>query len=683
MRVVSFSKILKSVKVNEKQLNLTKEQTLNYSYTMTQANNLKWDDFIKELSNIIFFWFFAILFFFTYRLIFIFIYSNEIDWNNFSNNISQTLITGFRFDTMVTSYFIIIPLLATLITAPLNKIKIARFVRLFFQQLFIVLSALICIVTINYYSEYHNQFNHFLFLGLYDDLDAVFKTIIVHFHPYLNLFVFLTALYLSRKIIHTYEEKRFIYHILKKIKIPKIILLSLVLVLFILSIRGSIEIRPIMRKWSYVTNDEFLNKTIINPFKSLLYAIEDFKELNVNLPNGENPFGKVSELWEKETICENIEKASKGALISQPKQLFLIVMESYDSWPLEDKYRSFGMSKNLSEIANNGIYFNNFLPSSESTMNSIASIITGIPYSGISQSQIGAINPRYCSSIFDQFKKLGYQTNFFYGGLLSWGNISNLFENQGVENQYSAVDMGGKTESGIWGIEDEKLFELVIKTIHNQNSSFNIILTTSYHPPYSINLKEKGFPYGNISEIPDEMLKHYDGSMSLKELGHLWYSDKCIGDFIKNAQQKFPNAIFCFTGDHYGRRFINSKPNLKEKSLVPFIIYGSSIKDSIYNTPGSHIDIFPTLVEMIAPKGFNYYSFGESLFNTKNIGIGKARSITKKTLEYYPKSSTITSFNLFNNKTSKLDSSSGFIKYKKLNSLAWHYTIKGDSIYPR
>jgi len=436
-----------------------------------------------------------------------------------------------------------------------------------------------------------------------------------------------------------------------------------------------------MRQWSYVTNDEFLNKTIVNPFKSLLYAKEDFNELNANLPNGKNPFGKVTDLWEKKTICKNIERTSKGALIKQPKQIFLIVMESYDSWPLEDKYKALGMSKNLSEIAANGIYFNNFLPASESTLNSIASIITGIPYSGVSQSQIGAINPIYCSSIFNQFEKIGYQTNFFYGGLLSWNNINNLFTNQGVENQYSAVDMGGKNESGIWGIEDEKLFKLVTKTVDNENNSFNIILTTSYHPPYSINLKEKGFPYNSISDIPDKMLKYYDGSMSLKELGHLWYSDKCIGDFVKNVEKKFPNALFCFTGDHYGRRFINSKPNLKEKSLVPFIIYGSSVKDSISSTPGSHIDIFPTLVEMISPKGFNYYSFGESLFNTKDIGVGKVRSITKKNLEYYPRSSKIISFNLTSNKASKLDSSLSLLEYKKINSLGWHYTLKGDSIY--
>ena len=644
-------------------------------------NNLKWDNFLKEISNIIFFWFFAILFFLVYRLSFIYIYSDEIDWNNFSENISQVLITGFRFDTMVTSYFIIVPFFASIITGPLNKVKIAQSCRLFFEKIFIYLSSLICIITINYYDEYNNQFNHFLFLGLYDDLGAVFKTIVEHFNPYLNVFILLTSIYISIKFLQFYKEKTFIYNVLKKINIPKLILLSLIFILFVFSIRGSIETRPIMRQWSHVTNDEFLNKTIVNPFKSLLYAKEDFNELNANLPNGKNPFGKVTDLWEKETICNNIEQTSKGALIKQPKQIFLIVMESYDSWPLEDKYKSLGMSKNLTQIADNSIYFNNFLPSSESTMNSIASIITGIPYSGVSQSQIGAINPRYCSSIFDQFEKLGYQTNFFYGGLLSWNNINNLFKNQGVENQYSAVDMGGKNESGIWGIEDEKLFELVEKTIDNKYHSINIILTTSYHPPYSINLKEKGFPYNSISDIPNNMLKYYDGSMDLKELGHLWYSDKCIGDFVRKAEKKFPDAIFCFTGDHYGRKFINSKPNLKEKSLVPFIIYGSSLKDSICNNPGSHIDIFPTLVEMISPKGFKYYSFGESLFNTKDIGVGKSRSTTKKSLEFYPKSSRIISFDFTNSKTSKIDSSLSLIKYKRLNSLGWHYTIKGDSIY--
>ena len=648
---------------------------------MISTKTTKWDNYIIELSNIIFFWFFSVLFFLVFRLIFIFTFSSEIDWENFSNNIFQILITGFRFDTMVASYFIITPLLATLIISIFNKIRFARILRKIFQYLFILLSPLICVITINYYHEYNNQFNHFLFLGLYDDLNAVLRTIIADFSLFLNLFIISFIYYLLYKLLKYTEDKALIYSYLIQLKgrIMKPLFVLLCLILFTLSIRGSIEKRPIMRKWAYVTNDDFLNKTIINPYKSLLYAIEDFNELN--MPHDKNPFGSTSKLWEEETVCDNIKKTAKGAFIKKPQQIFLVVMESYDAWPLEKKYLPFELSRNLSEIANNGIYFNNFLPASESTMNSVSSIITSIPYSGVSQSQLGAINPTYCSSIFNQIEKLGYTTNLFYGGLLSWGNINNLFDNQGVDNKYSAVERGGKTESGIWGIEDEYLFKLATQTIDTSTFSFNLILTTSYHPPYSIDVIKKGFPENYLDNLPKEILKYYDGSMSLKELGHLWYSDKCIGDFVRDAQLKFPNALFCFTGDHYARRFINARPNLLETSSVPFIIYGNSITDSVCDNPGSHIDILPTLIEMIAPEGFTYFSFGESLFNTKVMGIGKLRSITKRNLEYYPKSSKIISFNLLNNKTSKIDSSSNLIEYKKLNSLGWHYTIKGDSIY--
>ena len=647
---------------------------------MTSMRKTKWDNYILELSNIIFFWFFSIFFFLAFRVAFILFFVSETDWNSVLNNISQTLITGFRFDTMVVSYFIIIPFFATLITSIFNKIHFAILLRKIFQFLFITLSTLLCVITINYYQEYNNQFNHFLFLGLYDDLNAVLKTIIEDFSLFQNLFIISFIYYLSFKFLKYTEHKTLIYSFLLYIKgnIIKPLFVILCLILFMFSIRGSIEKRPIMRQWAYVTNDDFLNKTIINPYKSLLYAIEDFNDLNI--PE-ENPFGDTYKLWKEKSVCENIKRKAKGAFIKKPRQIFLVVMESYDSWPLEKKYLPFELSKNLSEISNNGILFNNFIPSSESTMNSISSIITGIPYSGVSQSLLGAINPTYCSSIFNQIEKLGYSTNFFYGGLLSWQNLNNVFDNQGVDNKYSAVEKGGKTKNGVWGIEDEYLFELVNETIDTSTFSFNLILTTSYHPPYSINVLNKGFPENYLDNLPKDILEIYDGSMSLKELSHLWYSDKCIGDFVKNAQLKFPNALFLFTGDHYGRRFINSKPNILQKNSVPFIIYGNSISESVLNNPGSHIDIFPTLIEMIAPKGFTYFSFGESLFKSKEIGIGKARAISNTHLEIYHKTQKISSFNLNSLVKSKIDSSIIFTEYKKLNALGWHYTIKGDSIY--
>ena len=54
--------------------------------------------------------------------------------------------------------------------------------------------------------------------------------------------------------------------------------------------------------------------------------------------------------------------------------------------------------------------------------------------------------------------------------------------------------------------EDEKLFELAVTTIDTVSFSFNIILTTSYHPPYSIDLVSKGFPANYIEQLPLKIL---------------------------------------------------------------------------------------------------------------------------------------------------------------------------------
>ena len=633
---------------------------------------------IKELSNIIFFWFFGVAFFLFYRILFIIIYFSEVDSeSNIGKSLHETFLTGFRFDTMVTSYFILLPLILLPLFYKFNKLKIVKQIRMFLQKIFVVFSTLICLATINYYKEYHAQFDHFLFLGLYDDLNAVFKTFIIDFNPYLNLTAFAITIYISLKIFANLEDKNFISK--KLILINKIIgnifMVLIVLILFTFSIRGSIEKRPIMRKWAFVTEDDFLNKTIINPYKSLLYAIEDYNELRFA---SEKKFNNPKQYWSKKTVCANIEKYSKGAMIDKPQHIFLIVMESYDKWVLEKKFLHLGLSSNLASISKNSITFKNFIPSAESTINSISSIVTGIPYSGINQTSLSKINPTYCSSIFNQFEQLNYTTNFFYGGLFSWGDLGKLIDKQGVSKKYSAIKKGGKRENGIWGIEDEKLFDLVINTTSKKNYTFNIILTTSYHPPFTIDLKSKGFPYAKT--LIEKNSKKYN-SMSMKEMGHLWYSDKCVGDFIEKASKKFPNALFCLTGDHYSRRFVNPNPNLKQKSLVPFIIFGSEITDSICENPGSHIDIAPTIIEMIAPKGFKYYSFGKSLFDTnKQIAVGQKRTISKNNLEYYANNGKTISFDLNSLKQSTLIKPRNIEKYKKANSLGSHYMIKGDSL---
>jgi phosphoglycerol transferase MdoB-like AlkP superfamily enzyme len=510
------------------------------------------------------------------------------------------------------------------------------------------------------------------------------NTILVDFHPITNSLALILTTVLGIYILNYFENKERIYQVLKKIIFPKsnYVIVIVFIVLFVFSIRGSVSSIPALRQYSGISTDNFLNKTIINPYRSLNYAISDFNRLNK--VGNKNPY-MDEKLFQKtfpqDKVTDILRKTAQGSTIEKPKQIFLVVMESYDSWPLMDKYLPFHFADNLRAIAQNGTHFNHFLAAGNTTIDSFGAIMTNVPNCGINLSHIGTAGVPFETSIFRQFKKLGYETNFYYGGYLSWENIGDLSKYYGVDNIYSGVDGGGKTDTGGWGIEDEKLFNLVMKHTNKNKYSLNIILTTSYHAPYTVDMEAKGFPYKSTNDFPPSMKKYYDGAMNIKELGHLWYGDKALGDFVRKAEKKFTSSLFNFTGDHFGRKFINSKPNLYEKSSVAYILYGKSIPKSLNLTPGSHIDIMPTIIEMIAPKGFEYYSFGESMFTKgKNEGIAFDKMIEGKDLYYFPKGSNIEKIDLNTFQESSFKKSYLELKHNKLMALAWYYTMKGNNL---
>ena len=149
------------------------------------------------------------------------------------------------------------------------------------------------------------------------------------------------------------------------------------------------------------------------------------------------------------------------------------------------------------------------------------------------------------------------------------------------------------------------------------------------------------------------------------------------------AKDKYKDGFFTFTGDHFGRKFINHKPNLYEKSSVPFIMYGKSIPKEISEVPGSHIDIMPTLIEMVAPKDFKYYSFGTSLFSqNKKDAIAYRKYIDYTDVYSFPKEEKLVKYNLKTAHETQLDKNNVEKKHNKLMSLAWYYTMKGNEIKP-
>ena len=96
--------------------------------------------------------------------------------------------------------------------------------------------------------------------------------------------------------------------------------------------------------------------------------------------------------------------------------------------------------------------------------------------------------------------------------------------------------------------------------------------------------------------------------------------------------KKYPDALFIITGDHPSREMPDE---LESDSLtlyaIPIIFTGgpiTPIKKEIKEM--MHLDIMPTLIDMIAPKGFEYKSWGTSAFaETRKVPPMSVRAILK------------------------------------------------------
>lgn len=54
--------------------------------------------------------------------------------------------------------------------------------------------------------------------------------------------------------------------------------------------------------------------------------------------------------------------------------------------------------------------------------------------------------------------------------------------------------MGSWAVTNEWGVRDEDIFRFVAGKLDDATPSFNLVLTSTYHPPYDINVYGEGYP---------------------------------------------------------------------------------------------------------------------------------------------------------------------------------------------
>ena len=360
-----------------------------------------------------------------------------------------------------------------------------------------------------------------------------------------------------------------------------------------------------------------------NPLRSEYTATEE----DINDAVSRVVPSKYKDIWHKlDNPLYAFKRIAKGPKISKPKHIFFIVGESIPQWSLDETHKLLNICPGLWNFKNqqHTVQIPNFLPAGNVSRPSIVSLISGIYDAGLE------INERenfwkgaFPTSFAHQMKQLGYQTIYWYGGNASYGNFNHFGKAQGFDRVESASIFCGPNAPKTWvGVYDHIFLENIAQQIKEiDEPTFHFIYTTSNHGPYK--MEDDLLDYDPQKVMPDVGEDLRSNKTRNKELATYRYSDKAIFTFVESMQQLYPDSLFIVTGDHsnlFGSlnntSLIHRDYTLRDTFCTVGLLQHPELDGNMIVTQkGTHMSLMPTIIEAIAPKGFEYYSITPSLFD--------------------------------------------------------------------
>ncbi len=372
--------------------------------------------------------------------------------------------------------------------------------------------------------------------------------------------------------------------------------------------------------WKNFSKNEYANELAGNGMYQFGHAFWnnelDFFKFYVTLPDAQAFTLVRDDLQTSHSTYINsdslsIERDITYNLPEEKHNVVLISVESYSA----DFMQAFGSTKNitpyLDSLADKSLFFTQLYASGTRTVRGLEALSLGLPPSS-GQSIVKRPNNENLFSLGSIFSAKGYITQYIYGGYSYFDNMKYFFGNNG----YQVIDRDAipKDEvhyANIWGVADEDLFTLALKTLDSNYAQkkpfFSQIMTVSNHRPFT-------YPEGRIDIDPDSHTRE----------GAVKYTDYAINKFIKEAATKpwYSNTIFIIVADHCAGS-AGSVELPVTGYHIPMLIFAPGIieKPQKIDRMMAQIDIAPTLLGMLH---FNYRSkfMGRDIFR-----LGKGESL--------------------------------------------------------
>ena len=563
-----------------------------------------------------------------FRITFIYIYISQL--NGDYAEVPTALFLGFRLSMKTAGMLCLIGF----VLASLPRIVVeswpAKKIRFIWHGLSLMFFSICFMARIPYYKIFNAAFNMMIINGAHDDFNAILITAIEEYQLLwrlpvaiaigLILIVILRVVYNSTGVIKLENCKN--QRLIVGLTMP-------FLVLFWIFVRygGAFNYASSIN-WESAARlkSNLLNEAILDDGQAL-YRVRGSQKMlakvtNVNISKYalREKIALIGGSSTAQTVDDAFLHTVKQPKLSQrPSNVFLIVGESFGEWPFLPQFKDLGLVDNMIALKNskNSAYINTMLAHGSGTILAVNGLLTGVPDTGLFENHRPlSMKEKYAMGIGYIMQKLGYKTVFWYGGFSGWHNVKNFVMAQSFD-EFHCADEFGKVGGNAWGCPDGVFFDKIVDYLAREQEDqkyFHLILTTSNHPPYTLDIDKMGFQREAVRKKLTSAISKSDEMLT--ELGHIWYADMTMGAFVKQAEKMYPDSLFVITGDHSERFTFAVEQDIRTLSAIPCIFYGKGVQKNWFdsNSLGCHMQMPGTMAEILGEPGFKYSAMMPNMF---------------------------------------------------------------------
>lgn len=317
-------------------------------------------------------------------------------------------------------------------------------------------------------------------------------------------------------------------------------------------------------------------------------------------------------------------RSTAGPRVTPPSHIFFLLGESHAQAPLDPMYHRLGLMEASLRFRSSPhtVTMDHMLSAGMTSRPSLVSLFTGLYDSDMEINEMGAFWQRtFPNSLPQLLHRLGYRTEYWYGGYLNHGSMEHFVPAIGFDAWHAGPEICGADAPQTWlGVYDHIFLEEAaarIKASMEDGPVFHFLYTTSNHGPYNMPYEKYGFDLSRVMKgAPEIAARIAHDKKVYRRMASIWYADQALIRFAERMKKDFPDSLIIVTGDHsFGalpyeydvakRR----EPTIREAVLTSFAMYHRELTpDMLPSKIGCHMNILPTLLELIAPQGFSYLS---------------------------------------------------------------------------